>query len=32
MQVRDATTTYRIMSAVKSKNTKPEKLLGQAMW
>ncbi|MBT3479777.1 MAG: hypothetical protein HN459_10020 [Candidatus Marinimicrobia bacterium] len=32
MQVRDATTTYRIMSAVKSSNTKPEKLLGQAMW
>jgi len=30
--VRDKETTYRIMSAVKSKNTSPERLLGKAMW
>ena len=29
---RDPETTYRIMSAVKSKNTVPERLLGRAMW
>lgn len=29
---RDAVTTYRIMSAIKSKDTKPERLLGSAMW
>jgi len=32
MMVRSAEVTYKIMSAVKSKNTKPEILLGQAMW
>ncbi|MBU3916680.1 very short patch repair endonuclease [bacterium] len=30
--VREAQVTYRVMSAIKSKNTAPEKLLGQAMW
>jgi len=30
--IRDAQTTQRIMSAIKSKNTKPERLLGKAMW
>jgi len=29
---RDPETTYRIMSAIKSKDTKPEILLGKAMW
>ena len=29
---RDKATTYRIMSAVKSKNTVPERMLGRAMW
>jgi DNA mismatch endonuclease, patch repair protein len=29
---RDKATTYRIMSAVKSRNTSPELLLGSAMW
>lgn len=29
---RDAATTYRIMSAIKSKDTKPEKVLGSAIW
>jgi len=29
---RDAETTYRIMSAIKSKDTKPEIILGKAMW
>ena len=29
---RDPDTTYRIMSAIKSKDTKPEILLGKAMW
>jgi len=30
--LRDPKTTYKIMSSVKSKNTKPERLLGSAMW
>ena len=30
--VYDKETIYRKMSAVKSKNTKPERLLGKAMW
>ena len=30
--MRDPKTTYKIMSSVKSKNTKPEKLLGRTMW
>jgi len=29
---RDKETTYRIMSAVKSKNTSPEKILGRSLW
>lgn len=29
---RDAKTTYRIMSAIKSTNTKPERILGSALW
>ncbi len=29
---RDKTTTYRIMSAVKSEDTSPESSLGKAMW
>ena len=29
---RDPATTYRIMSAIKSKNTVPEIVLGKAMW
>ena len=29
---RDPETTYRIMSAIKSKDTKPELILGKAMW
>jgi DNA mismatch endonuclease, patch repair protein len=29
---RDAATTYRIMSAIKSKNTSPERILGKSMW
>lgn len=29
---RDPETTYRIMSAIKSKDTKPEIILGKAMW
>lgn len=29
---RDKETTYRIMSAVKSKNTSPEKRLGRSLW
>lgn len=29
---RDKETTYRIMSAIKSKGTTPEKLLGSALW
>ena len=32
MKVRESATTYRIMSAIKSKDTRPEKLLGKAMW
>lgn len=30
--VRDASVTSRIMASIKSKNTKPELLLGKAMW
>ena len=29
---RDASTTYRIMSAIKSKGTEPERLLAKALW
>lgn len=29
---RDKDTTYRIMSAIKSKDTTPERMLGKAMW
>jgi DNA mismatch endonuclease (patch repair protein) len=32
MTARDPETTYRIMSAIKSKNTKPERLLAREMW
>lgn len=32
MKKRDKNTTYRIMSAVKSKDTEPERILGRAMW
>ncbi len=30
--MREPEVTYKIMSAIKGKNTKPEKLLGQQMW
>lgn len=30
--VRDPETTYRIMSAIKSKDTEPERILGSALW
>lgn len=30
--IRDKQTTYRIMSAIKSRNTVPERLLGKALW
>ena len=30
--VREKEVTYRIMSAVKSKNTKPERMLASEMW
>ena len=29
---RDKETTYRIMSAIKSKNTSPERILGKCLW
>lgn len=29
---RDPATTYRIMSSIKSKDTKPEKIFGSSMW
>ena len=32
MKKRDRETTYLIMSAVKSKDTEPERILGKAMW
>lgn len=32
VKARDAKTTYKIMSAIKSKNTKPEKQLGRELW
>jgi DNA mismatch endonuclease, patch repair protein len=32
MSKRDPAKTHKIMSAIKSKNTKPEILLGKAMW
>ncbi|MCK5741403.1 MAG: very short patch repair endonuclease [Chlorobi bacterium] len=31
-KIREPEVTYRIMSAIKSKNTKPERMLGTAMW
>lgn len=30
--IRDAQTTYRIMSSIKSRDTAPERILGKALW